>query len=307
MRVAVVSTGRGWHADELQRALEARGHRFTLLPVRGMVAEVGRQSRVASRNTVLDDFDVVIVRIIPRGSLEQTIFRMDAFHLLEARGTHVINPAGAIERTVDKYYASGLLAQAGVPTPRTIVCEHSDDALEAFSALGGDVVVKPLFGSMGLGLVRIESEDLAYRVFKALEMERAVYYVQEFIPHDGRDVRAFVLGGRLLAAMERQSDGWRTNVARGGRARAVRLTPAQEALCIRAARVMDAEYAGVDLLVAPGGEPYVLEVNGVPGWKGLQTTTEIDIADEIVAYLEHTHAGQRPNDGQPALAGAGYA
>ena len=96
-----------------------------------------------------------------------------------------------------------LLAQAGLPTPHTIICETSDDALEAFAILGGDVVVKPLFGSMGLGLIRIESEDLAYRVFKALELERAVYYLQEFVPQAGRDIRAFVLGDRVLASMER--------------------------------------------------------------------------------------------------------
>ncbi|MDQ7029080.1 MAG: RimK family alpha-L-glutamate ligase [Ardenticatenia bacterium] len=234
MKVAIVGAGRGWHVDELQRALEARGHHCTVVPIRGMMARVGEWPPLASRDVPLDTVDVVLVRIIPRGSLEQTIFRMDALHLLEARGVHVINRAKVVERTVDKYYTSGLLEQAGLPTPRTVVCERSADALEAFVALGGDVVVKPLFGSMGLGMVRIEHEEVAYRVFKALEVERAVYYVQQFIPHDGRDIRAFVLGGQVLAAMERLADGWRTNVARGARTRPLRLTPAQEELCVRA-------------------------------------------------------------------------
>lgn len=291
MRVAIVGSGRGWHTIELQRALSERGIHCDLAPITGIQAGVAIQPALRCRPVAQqqgvepDDYDVVLVRIIPRGSLEQIIFRMDALHLLEERGVRVLNRARAIERTVDKYYTSGLLAQAGLPTPRTIICEKSDDALEAFAVLGGDVVVKPLFGSMGLGLIRIESEDLAYRVFKALELERAVYYLQEFIPHGGRDIRAFVLGDRVLASMERLSDSWRTNFARGAQCRSIRLTAEQEELCLRAAQAAGTEYAGVDLLPADTGELLVVEVNGIPGWKGLQATCDLDIAAEIVNYL----------------------
>lgn len=288
MRVAIVGSGRGWHTIELQRALLESGLHCDLMPVTGMQAGVATSPWLSSRDLELDSYDAVLARIIPRGSLEQTIFRMDALHLLEERGVRVLNRAKAIERTVDKYYTSGLLALAGLLTPRTIVCERSDDALKAFVTLGDDVVVKPLFGSMGLGLVRIENEDLAYRVFKALEIERAVYYLQEFVPHQGRDIRAFVLGDRVLAAMERISDSWRTNFARGAECRAINLTPAQEEICLQAARAVGTEYAGVDLLPVPDGDPYILEVNGIPGWKGLQATCEIDIAAEIARYLKQT-------------------
>jgi RimK family alpha-L-glutamate ligase len=245
---------------------------------------------VAAKDAPLSECDVVIVRTIPRGSLEQIIFRMDALHLLAAAGVRVFNPPRAIERTVDKFYTSGLLAQAGLRTPRTVVCEHSADALAAFTELGGDVVVKPLFGSMGLGLVRVQDEDLAYRVFKALELERAVYYVQATVPHGGRDLRALVLGGRVLAAMERVSDNWRTNIARGAQARPAALTPEQERACLRAAEAVGAEVAGVDLLPGDDGQDYVLEVNGIPGWQGLQTTTDRDIAEALVTYLERSRA-----------------
>jgi RimK family alpha-L-glutamate ligase len=291
MRVAIVGSGRGWHTIELQRALTERGIHCDLAPITGMQAGVAFQPALRCRSAAQqqgiepDDYDVVLVRIIPRGSLEQIIFRMDALHLLEERGVRVFNRAKAIERTVDKYYTSGLLAQAGLPTPQTIICEKSDDALEAFALLGGDVVVKPLFGSMGLGLIRIENEDLAYRVFKALELERAVYYVQEFVPHGGRDIRAFVLGDRVLASMERLSDSWRTNFARGAQCQPIRLTANQEELCLRAAQAVGTEYAGVDLLPAATGELLVVEVNGIPGWRGLQATSDLDIAAEIVNYL----------------------
>ena len=137
----------------------------------------------------------VIVRAIPGGSLEQVIFRVDALHRLARLGVAVINSPRCIERTVDKYFTSTLLEDAGLPTPRTRVCERFDDALAAFEALGGDVVVKPLFGSEGRGIVRVSDPDLAYRTCRALELTRSVFYLQEFVPHGGRDIRAFVVGG----------------------------------------------------------------------------------------------------------------
>jgi RimK family alpha-L-glutamate ligase len=224
----------------------------------------------------LSGCDAVIVRGIPRGSLEQVIFRVDALHLLDVT---CLNSARAIERTIDKFLASALLARAGVPTPRTIACERAEDALEAFAELGGDVIVKPLFGAMGAGMTRIDDPDVAYRVFHALELERAVYYLQEALV--GRDVRAFVVGDRVLAAIERVSEDWRANLARGGRARAISLTAEQERVCLEAATALGVDYAGVDLL----GE-HVLELNGIPGWHGLQAATGVDVAAALVEYLE---------------------
>jgi len=228
----------------------------------------------------LEGCDAVIVRGIPRGSLEQVIFRVDALHALVARGVTVVNSPRAIERTIDKFLASALLARAAVPTPRTIACERAEDALEAFDELGGDVVVKPLFGSMGAGMTRVDDRDVAYRVFHALELERAVYYLQEALSAD-RDVRAFVVGGRVLAAIERVGSGWRANLARGARAQAAELSAEQERLCVSAAEALGVDYAGVDLL----GD-YVLELNGIPGWHGLQDATGADVAAALVAHLE---------------------
>jgi RimK family alpha-L-glutamate ligase len=228
----------------------------------------------------LEGCDAVIVRGIPRGSLEQVIFRVDALHALVARGVTVVNSPRAIERTIDKFLASALLSRAAVPTPRTIACERAEDALEAFDELGGDVVVKPLFGSMGAGMTRVDDGDVAYRVFHALELERAVYYLQEALSAD-RDVRAFVVGGRVLAAIERVGSGWRANLARGARAQAAELSAEQERLCVSAAEALGVDYAGVDLL----GD-YVLELNGIPGWHGLQDATGADVAAALVAHVE---------------------
>ena len=251
-----------------------------------MVGRIDGGIAVRGQEVALEECDVVLVRGVPRGSLEQVVFRVDVLHALAAAGVRAVNGAPAIERTVDKFLASALLARAGVPTPRTIACERAADAEQAFAELGGDVIVKPLFGSMGNGLVRIEDPDVAMRVFRALELERAVFYLQETLPHAGRDVRAVVVGERVVASIERIGEGWRTNLARGARAHAVRLDAEQERLCVRAAEVLGADYAGVDLLPGADGRDHVIEVNGIPGWYGAERATGVDIAAAIVERLE---------------------
>src|SRR4051794_15341825 len=263
MRVAILGSSGGWHAERLERALTARGHECGFAPVTRMIGRIDGGVALRWRELALDACDVVLVRGIPGGSLEQVVFRVDALHALAAVGVRAVNGAPAIERTVDKFLASALLAAAGIPTPRTVACERAEDALAAFAELGGDVIVKPLFGSMGMGMARVENADVAQRVFRALELERAVYYLQETVEHGGRDVRAFVVGDRVVAAISRVGDGWRANLARGARAEGVRLKPAQEELCLRAAAAVGADYAGVDLLRGADGHEYVVEVNGI--------------------------------------------
>jgi RimK family alpha-L-glutamate ligase len=284
MHAVILASRQGWHTRELTRALEARGHPWAIVPYEGLTASVGARPGLRSGTTELDRADAVFARIIPSGSLEQIIFRVDALHRLEERGVRVMNSPRAIERTVDKFWTSCLLEQCGIPTPDTVVCESPEEAMAAFRHLG-DVIVKPLFGSMGLGMVRVADEEMAYRVFRTVETIRGVYYIQRTIDHEGRDYRVFVVGGRVLAAIERRADGWRTNVSRGGEATATRLPDPWAALAIRAAAAVGAEYAGVDLLPARDGTVYVLEVNGIPGWRGLQEATGIDVAGALVDHL----------------------
>ena len=261
-----------------------------MLPYEGLVARLGTGRDVGGglsiESTAILDVDAVLARIIPNGSLEQIIYRMDALHWIEKRGVPVMNSPRAIERSVDKFYTTALLQEAGLPTPETVVCESAADAMAAVLAMG-DVIVKPIFGSMGHGMVRVSDPDVAFRVVRALEQTRAVFYVQRAVDHDGRDVRVFVVGGRVLGAIERHaSDGdWRTNVSRGGSARPFELPPAWEQLALRAAAAVDADYAGVDLLPSRDGTVFVLEVNGIPGWQGLQQATGLDVAGVIVDHL----------------------
>ncbi len=285
MRIAILSARRGWHTDQLCQALAERGHEGRVLPYEALVARWGgTEPALAAAGEELLRAPAVLARIVPAGSLEQIIFRVDALHALEERGVLVINPPRAIERTVDKSWTTALLAQAGLPVPETVVCESPDAAMAAFHALG-DVIVKPLFGSMGLGMVRVSDAEMAFRVFRTLETLRGVYYLQRAIDHAGCDVRAFVVGNRVLGAIERRAPGWKTNLARGGRARAVTLSASWTELALAAAAAVGAEYAGVDLLPAADGAVYVVEVNGIPGWRGLQDATSINVAAALVEHL----------------------
>jgi len=277
---AILSGGDGWHVGDLQRAAAQQGHASTIVDFRRVSASLG------TIHNSFADCDAVIVRTMPPGALEQVVFRMDVLHRLQAAGKRVLNPPSALECCVDKYLASARLEAAGLRVPATIVCQDAETAMAGFAALGGDVVVKPLFGSEGRGMVRISDPELAWRTFRAIESMRAVLYLQRFIPHPGWDLRVFVIGSRVVAAMRRHAkDGWRTNVAQGGRGEAVSVTAEEERLALAAAAAVGAKIAGVDLLPGPGGELYVLEVNSVPGWRALAPVCGLDIGAEIVRYL----------------------
>jgi RimK family alpha-L-glutamate ligase len=167
-----------------------------------------------------------------------------------------------------------------------------------------DVVIKPIFGSLGHGMVRVSDPDTALRVVRALDQIKSVFYVQRAIDHGGRDLRVFVVGGRVVAAIERRApEGeWRTNVAIGGSATAVEVSAEIEHVAITAAAAVGADYAGVDVLPARDGSMHVLEVNGIPGWQGLQQATGIDVAASIVEHVERcvrSRSPQRPEEPLP--------
>jgi RimK family alpha-L-glutamate ligase len=289
----------------LCRALTERGHSGCVLPYEGLVARLGTMhggtSALSCEQTAVLDADAVLARFIPSGSLEQIIYRVDALHWIEQRGVPVMNSPRAIERSVDKFYTDALLQQAGLPTPETVVCEGTEDAMAAVLAMG-DVIIKPIFGSMGHGIVRVSDPDVAFRVLRSLEQVRAVFYVQRAVDHGARDVRVFVVGGTVLGAIERRApDGdWRTNVSRGASVRPFELPAAWESLALRAAAAVGADYAGVDLLPSRDGTVFVLEVNGIPGWQGLQRATGIDVAGVIVEHLTSRVRACRPAAELPA-------
>ena len=287
MKVGIVASEREeWHVQRLLESLKRREAEAYVFPVTRLLSRVCDKPRASVKGHAVDDFDAVIVRKVPGGSAEQVFYRMDVLHRLEEMGVYVMNHPDGIERSVDKYYTSALLEGAGIPTPKTVVTERFDEAMEAFSDLGGDVVVKPLFGSLGFGMTRLNDEDIAYRVFRTLEMIGGVYYIQEYIPHRNEDIRAFVIGGRVVASMLRKAERWKTNIAGGGEAKPYRLEGTLAEVSVRAAEVVGLEYTGVDILKSERSDDfYVVELNSTPGWEGLQTVTDGSISDQVVDHL----------------------
>ncbi len=278
--------GAGWHVQDLVRAAEARGHRVDPCAWQRLTGNVEAAGPIAcDGQIILDEADVVLLRTIPPGSLEQIVFRMDLVQRLEAAGVAVFNRPRAVEVAVDKYLALTRMQQAGLPVPPTAVCQRLEDATAAFGRFGGDVVVKPIFGSEGFGVARVSDPALAERFFATLQRMGSVIYVQRYIEHGGCDMRLFVLGDRVVAAMDRCGEDFRTNIAQGGVGRSVRPDATACDLARRAAAACDVAIGGVDIVTDRGGDRYVLEINAVPGWRTLSRVAEVDIASEIIDWV----------------------
>lgn len=275
----------GWCSTQLRKAMERQKISPIVFGYRPIIGRVNYVPEASVYQIDLSkDIDAMITRPIGRGSLEEILFRMNLLHRLERLGLLIINPPLSIERAVDKYNSLTLFQENGLPVPRTAVTESHDEALECFHELGEDVVVKPLFGSRGVGATRITDPDVAARVFRTISFHHGVLYLQQFIPHGGSDIRAFVIGDRVVASMRRVSENWKTNVSLGAKPVALNLSEELENLAVKAAKIIGCKVTGVDLIEGPCG-PVIIELNSQPGWRGLQSVTKINVADEIISYI----------------------
>lgn len=279
-RIAIVTDEPGWHGRRLRDAFRARGadSRFTSLT--DAAIELCRTQRI-----VLPGFgdvlpDAVFVRGIPGGSLEQVVFHLNVLHALRDLDIPVYNDGRAIERSVDKSLTSLRLGQAGLPTPPTWITAQRQQALDIVRrqlAAGHTLLCKPLFGSQGTGICMVTSPQ----TLPPAEAVNGVWYLQRFIGRpdaSATDWRVFVIAGRAVAAMRRTAPGWLANVAQGGACEAVLADGQLRRLAERAVACLQMDYAGVDLIRDEDGRWWLIEVNSVPAWKGLQGVCQIDIA-----------------------------
>ncbi|MFA7397117.1 MAG: RimK family alpha-L-glutamate ligase [Crenarchaeota archaeon] len=274
-----------WSSTQVREALNKRGIPYVCFSFPRIVARLAYKPYFKVNDTnILEELDALIIRPIGRGSLEELVFRMDMLHKMERRGFYMVNPPAAIEHCVDKYDILALLEDFGVPVPRTLATESVNEALKAFNELGGDVVVKPIFGSRGQGATRINDVDVADTIFKAITFHHGVIYMQEFIEHGFSDIRAFVLGDQVIASMRRIATGWKTNYSRGARPAPEEISDEHKELAVKAAQAVGCKVAGVDILEGPQG-PRIVDVNSQPGWKGLQQVSNVNIADKIVEFI----------------------
>ncbi|MFM7056528.1 MAG: RimK family alpha-L-glutamate ligase [Planctomycetota bacterium] len=297
MRLGIFAATGSTYARILADAAEKRGHQPLFLDFTSLQVTV-RSGRFCWECSGYDlrTVDAVIVRTMPPGTLEQVVARMDLLAGLEAAGIPVINSPKSLECAVDKYLTTQRLALAGLPVPDTVVCESAEAAMIAWDQLGGDVVVKPLFGAEGRGILRLTDRELAQRAFRTLERLGAVLYLQQFLSGPRYDLRLLLLDGQLLGAMQRipGPGDFRANLSQHGTAVPWDPTPRELQLARRAAEITGAVFAGVDLMHREDLQPVVIEVNAVPGWKGLEQTCHVPVADRLLEWIE-VRAGSARN------------
>ena len=292
LAVAIMTDETGWHTRQLQAALRARGALGRCIDL----ADCRIDTTHAWHGLAIPGFgrelpDAVLVRGIAGGTFEQVTKRLGVLHALRELGVPVYNDARAIERSVDKSMTSLLLHGAGIPTPPTWATESVGEARRIVmreAAAGHALVLKPLFGSQGKGLLRIGSIDGVLQPLPELDgVYGGLAYLQRFVPptaSPGFDWRVLVVGGHAVTAMRRVSANWVHNVAQGARCEPARLTNELAQTAERAAAALEMDYAGVDLMPSASGIQ-VIEVNGVAAWQGLQRVTRFNIARALVDDL----------------------
>lgn len=276
-----------WCSSKLKEAFEKRGVGVIPFKFSEILARVGFTPRISigEQGLTVSELDGVLVRPIGRGSLDEIIFRLDLLHILVEEGIMIVNPPECIEKAVDKYYALSILERAGIRVPQTIVTENPDFALAAFHSNGDDGVLKPLFGSRGMGVTRVSDYETARRIFNSLHFVHHVLYSQTYIKHGRSDIRAFVAWGEVVATMRRKSsNSWKTNLSMGAKAIPIKPTKEVEEVALKSAEALGCLVAGVDIIEGKDGL-YVNEINSQPGFKGLQTSTKIDIAGKIASSM----------------------
>ncbi len=285
MRLGFLGSPDSWYLADLRRAA---GPCWEIEPLGfpGLNSRIEPDAtRVGCGAGDLGTFDVILVRGMPSGTLEQIVFRMNALARLAASGTVVVNAPRSLEIAIDKYLALTQLQSLGWATPATACCQLAADALREFERLGGDVVVKPLFGGEGRGIMRIADRETAQRVFHALQQIGAVIYLQAFIDHVGHDVRLFAVGNTVLGMERVPGADWRTNISCGGVARPHTVTAGERQMALAVADHFGASICALDLLPARGGKTYAIEVNAVPGWRSLARVANVDVAQMVLGHL----------------------
>jgi ribosomal protein S6--L-glutamate ligase len=280
--LAILGSAKSWHVAELLKASSSNNIRAAVIDwetIGSLAISQGEKFWPNSLHTA----DAILVRTMPAGTLEQVISRMDILARLAIRGSVVLNNPKSLESAIDKYVTTTRLIDAGIPVPPSAIVQSSADLEKCNVQFGGDVVLKPIFGSNGQGLFRLDGDTKPLPPFFS---ETGVAVAQQYIANDGWDARILVVGTEAFAMKRIAADGeWRTNIARGGKAEL--FTPPSEwiQLAHAATQAVGAHIAGVDILPGRDGSIWVLEVNAVPGWRALQTVTSKNISAAILSTV----------------------
>lgn len=288
MKIAILSNGNAnYSTRRLAEEAEARGHTVKVVKYKNCYISVdGKASKVIYKGKPVEKFDA----IIPRISNNMTNYGTTIVRQFETQGYYCLTGSLAIKRVRDKLRAAQIMSRADVATPRTVISRNTSDIDALIDEIGVPCIIKLAQGTHGNGVVLAESRRMAKSALQAfyLTNESGVnILVQEFVEESaGSDIRAFVVGSQVVASMKRQSldDDFRSNLHKGGEGSAIKLTPEETKVAIKAAKAMGLHVAGVDLMRSKRG-PLVLEVNASPGF-GIEKVTGRNVAGKIIDYVE---------------------
>ncbi|GBC75163.1 Alpha-aminoadipate--LysW ligase LysX [archaeon HR06] len=283
IRIGVLTRNpNSWCSSKIIEAIKELNLEAFSFSFSDIIAKIGFKEEVLAKGLNLcKDLDSLIVRPIGRCSLDEAIFRLDILYKLEREGLKIINPPKAIERAIDKFHTLSLLKENNIPVPKTLVTENPKLALDGFEELNSNVVIKPIFGSRGLGITRIDDKETLRRLVNSLAFMHNVLYEQEFIPHGTKDIRIFVVGGEVVASMVRLSYSWKTNISLGAKPLPFEPDKELKELALKSCEILGCKVAGVDIM-SKEDEYIVNEINSQPGFRALQSVTKINIARKIV-------------------------
>jgi ribosomal protein S6--L-glutamate ligase len=294
MKIAILSRNPSLYSTaRLKAAGEERGHTVKVVDyLRCYMNITSHRPQVIFQSAELEGFDA----IIPRIGASHTFYGTAVVRQFEMMGVFTINESQAISRARDKLRSLQLLARGGIGLPVTGFAHSTKDIDGLLETVGGPpVIVKLIEGTQGVGVVLAETRKAAESVIAAFRQLNANILVQEYIKEArGADIRAFVIGNRVVCSMLRQGapGEFRSNLHRGGTAEKVRLTPEERSTAVRAARTMGLNVCGVDMLRSNHG-PVVMEVNSSPGLEGIEATTGVDVGGKIIEYIEKS-LSERP-------------
>lgn len=287
MKIGILSRNSQLYSTRrLVEAAEQSGHEVRVIDsLRCYMNITSRQPEIHYKGEVLTDFDAVI----PRIGASITFYGTAVLRQFEMMGVYPLNESVAITRARDKLRSLQLLSKHGVGLPVTSFAHSPDDIDDLLNIVGGaPAVIKVLEGTQGIGVVLAETKQAAQSVIQAFMGLKEHILVQEFIKEaGGSDIRCFVVGGKVVAAMKRQGQEgeFRSNLHRGGSASLTRISPEERATAIRAAKIMGLNVCGVDILRSNNG-PVVMEVNSSPGLEGIENASGKDIAGLIIQFIE---------------------
>ncbi len=287
MKIAIMSRNKKLYSTKrLVEACESRGHEVRVIDtLRCYMNSTTAKPELHYGGEILEGYDAVI----PRIGASITFYGTAVLRQFEMMGVFPANESVAISRARDKLRSLQLLSRDNIGMPKTGFANSPGDIQDLIKMVGGaPLVIKLLEGTQGIGVVLAETKKAAESVIEAFMGLKANILIQEFIKEaGGADIRCFVIGNRVVAAMQRQApEGeFRSNLHRGGSASLVRITPKERATAIKAARVMGLNVAGVDLLRSERG-PLVMEVNSSPGLEGIEAATGKDVAGMIIEFIE---------------------